>query len=46
MEFHLFKWKIIFEIEDAFRKPSISEIRRYPGYENAYYDSKGKLIKE
>ncbi len=26
--------------------PAIDEIRHYPGYENAYYDEKGKLIKE
>lgn len=25
--------------------PTIEEIRRYPGYENAYFNEKGKLIK-
>ncbi len=25
--------------------PDIEEIRAYPGYENSYYDKKGKLIK-
>lgn len=25
--------------------PPIDEVRTYPGYENAYYDSRGKLIR-
>jgi hypothetical protein len=34
------------EVEAFAGKPNIEEIRRcYPGYENAYIDAKGRLVK-